>query len=116
GQISVLNSSGARVDPFDLGNYTITTVFSQPKNELDFVYGGRANAQRKLDFTFPTSLKVGVDERDQIRDMRSPFPRWNFVGPDRVANTADDLAGRYDILNTTYADGGGPYSGVANLQ
>jgi TonB-dependent receptor len=64
----------------------------------------------------PLTVKAGVDWREQIRDLRSPFPRWNFVGSDRVANTADDVASRYSVANPDYKDGGGPYSGLSTVE
>ena len=116
GRVSVRNSAGIEVDPYALGNYTIGTVFSQPKNELDFQYGGRASARRELQVVVPVTIKTGVDWREQIRDLRSPAPRWNFVGPDRVANTADDRASLYGVGNPDYRDGGGPYSGLSTVE
>jgi TonB-dependent receptor len=107
GEILVRNSAGQMVAPFTLGEYRILTVTSAPKNELDYIYGGKAYARRTFDLAVPINFKTGFDWREQIRDLRSAAPRWNFVGPDRVAGTADDLAGRYDLLETEFSEGVG---------
>ena len=91
GTITLRNAAGQAVAPYEIGNYTIGTVFSQPKDELDYLYGGQANLRRKFVVGLPLTLKAGLDWREQIRDLRSPFPRWDFVGPDGVAGSADDL-------------------------
>lgn len=115
GQIVVQNSAGVTVPAYTLGEYRILTATSAQKNELDYVYGGRAHARRRFDGTVPIIAKIGGEWREQIRDMRSPAPRWNFVGPDRVAGTPDDLAGRYDVLETEYFEGAGA-AGIKTAQ
>lgn len=114
-QIIVQNSSGSTVAPYTLGEYRILTATSAPKNELDYMYGGRAHARRRFDLIVPVTFKTGIDWREQIRDMRSAAPRWDFIGPDRVAGTADDLAGRYDLLDTEYFRGAG-VAGIKTAQ
>ncbi|MGH7956435.1 MAG: TonB-dependent receptor domain-containing protein, partial [Opitutaceae bacterium] len=51
----------------------------------------------------PLRLKAGVDVTRQDRDIRNPSPSYNFVGPDRIANTADDDVARYGIIDTDYS-------------
>jgi TonB-dependent receptor len=116
GTVTVQNATGQPVAPYELGDYVIATVFSQPKDELDVIWGGRGHFRRELPARFPLSLKAGLDWREQTRDLRSPFPRWDFVGPDGVAGSADDVASRHDVMNSGYTDGGGRHAAFATVQ
>src|SRR5207237_9658195 len=63
------------------------------------------NARADFVQRFPFSLKSGLQVQQQTRDIVKPGPgAYNFVGPDRIANTADDNASLYDIFDTQYSN------------
>ncbi len=114
GTISVLNSANAAVDWTNLSNYRITTLRSSPLDAKDIVSGYNGSLKRDLDFlSFPASIKVGGEIREQYRDIRRYQADTTFVGADGVGNTADDAAVRY--LDTNYY-GVEPFWGFPPIQ
>lgn len=116
GVVTAQNSQGQPVNPFDVNDYSIATVFSEINDERIWKYGGSANISRKLDDRFRTLVKLGLTQSILLRDQRGPAPRWNFVGPDGNANSGDDLAMRYDVTSDAYRDGGGPHTRVPSIR
>ena len=108
-KITVLDSTGTT--PIDLSNpanYNITSATFAPLDSADVFKTARVNARRDLGLSFSLALKAGLNLQEETRDIQSQNRgAWNFVGPDGVANTADDNAGRYDIADPQYA--GGPF-------
>jgi TonB-dependent receptor len=76
--------------------------------------GAFADLEREIDvLATPLKVKVGFSVREEDRDNRRYNERWTFIGPDHVANTADDNAGLF--LNTNYV-GVDPGYGEAPIQ
>ena len=82
-------------DPFSLAGYRIRTARSSQNDSVDMVRSARASVKRDFDGKVPLTFKAGFDVREQRRDIRYPQRTWTFVGPDGVANSADDVAGAY---------------------
>lgn len=96
GTITALTAAGSPIDYTNLGNYRINTVRSVPIDAKDQFNSIHANLKRELNMLpFQASLMAGFDIREQSRDIRRLDTTWNFVGPDGIANTADDNAGNY---------------------
>jgi iron complex outermembrane receptor protein len=99
-KIEVLNSTGtAPIDFLNIANYNITSANSQPDGPgIDVYKTAKTDVSRPLATSFPATIKVGAMVQQNIRDIVRNTPGgWTFVGPDHVANTADDSAGLYNI-------------------
>ncbi len=114
GKQTATDSTGQVLAPYKLSSYRLIQGQSQPRDEVENLGAIQASAQRHFAWVAPTQVKVGVDYRNQIRDIRSPTPRWDFVGPDKIGNTADDSAALYDVLNTGFTLGS-PIAGVKTI-
>jgi len=102
GAIAVRNTAGAPVDYRQLDSYTLDTVTLAPSKQISVTTSAFANAVRQFEGPLAFRLKTGVDVRREDRDFRNPTNTWTFVGPDRIANTADDSASRYGVLFDDY--------------
>lgn len=109
GSYVATTAAGAPVDLFALDQYLLQTGESNQLSSLDALVGAHLNARRSLDLRIPVQFRAGVDVRRQDRDIRVNDPVWTFVGPDRVANTADDLASRYDVIDDNYSRANAPF-------
>ncbi|MEY2881361.1 MAG: hypothetical protein RLZZ15_3741, partial [Verrucomicrobiota bacterium] len=116
--ISVKDSTGAPVDPYSLTSYLLNTANSDTLESSDVQRGARANAAR--DFRVlghPFIVKVGVEMRESIRDIRGTNPSYTFVGQDKVApnfaatsaaiRASDDNAGV--VLDEIFSQRNGPW-------
>jgi iron complex outermembrane receptor protein len=105
-RITVLDTAGANpIDLSNAANYNITSASFAPLDSADVFKTVRLNARRDLGLSFPLSLKGGLNLQEETRDIVSGNRgAFTFVGPDGVANTADDNAGRYDIADPQYAN------------
>jgi TonB-dependent receptor len=101
--MTATTTAGAPVDPTNINNATIGSVRNNQADVLAVIGSFNLNAQRSFSRTVPFTLKAGIDVRREQRDMRNPQLSRSFVGPDKVANTADDLVGRYDLEATGYS-------------
>jgi iron complex outermembrane recepter protein len=99
GTIRVTDASGAPLDPYDLSNYAITSVGSNPVTSLALQTGLQASAQRDFDWHLPVRLKTGIDFRLDQRDQKQANVTYPFVGADNRGSTSpvgsDDGAGRF---------------------
>ncbi len=104
-KITVLNTAGILpVDISDLSNYNITSASFAPLDSADVFKTARLNAKRDLGLSVPISIKVGAQVQEETRDIKGDNRgAYTFVGPDGLANTLDDNAGRYDIADPQYA-------------
>jgi iron complex outermembrane recepter protein len=110
GTFTATTTAGAPVDLFSLGSYSLQTADSNQRTSADTLVGAHVNARRELDFfRRSVSFRTGLDVRRQDRDIRTDAPVWTFVGPDRVANSADDLVSRYDVIDTVYSSSNAPF-------
>ncbi len=115
GRIEVLNAAGtAPVDYTNIANYRIVQVRTlEDGPAIDTIDTARLNASRVFSGLGHLKLKAGLQVQRQTRDItRDREGARNFVGPDHVANTADDMAGLYDIADTAYMSIGSPFGGV----
>ena len=101
--MTAATTAGVPVDGTNINNATIGSARSNQADVLAVVGSFNVNARRDFDLGIPLTLKTGLDLRREDRDMRNPQLSRNFVGPDRVANTADDVVGRYDLEATGYS-------------
>ena len=98
---TVQNAAGSAIDPYELSNYNLTTAQNSPVDGKAVMRGVYAEVDREVRlFGNPIRVKVGGAVREELRDNRRYNERWTFIGPDQVANTADDNAGAF--LNTDY--------------
>jgi iron complex outermembrane receptor protein len=109
GTFTATSTTGAPIDLFSLASYSLQTVDSAQRSSADVLVGAHLNARREFNLRVPFTLRAGADVRRQDRDIRSTGPVWTFVGPDRVANTADDLVSRYDVIDTVYSSANAPF-------
>jgi TonB-dependent receptor len=109
GTITASTTAGAPVDLFSLAPYSLQTADSNQRSSADVLIGAHVNARRDFNFRLPFTVRTGLDVRRQDRDIRTDAPVWTFVGPDRVANTADDLVSRYDVIDTVYSSANAPF-------
>ncbi len=104
GRVTVLRA-GVPLDGNDANNFRlISTGFPESRRSLDVVTAAKASLQRDFLRQVPLRLKAGVDLTRQDRDIRNPSPSFTFVGPDRIANTADDDIARYGLIDTSYSN------------
>ena len=81
------------IDQYNLANYRIGNSSNAPVDAKANMRNFRLNAERHLSgLSFPLSIKVGADQRTEIRDNRRYSESYTHVGRDGVANTADDSA------------------------
>ncbi|MES2696336.1 MAG: TonB-dependent receptor [Verrucomicrobiota bacterium] len=104
-QITVRNSAGAAVDPFDLSNYNLFVNGSIQTRDSDAESrGARFDATRKFfadAFKFSAKAGLAVREESAAYAMGQFFPA--YVGPDSRANSGDESITRSPIDLTNYA-------------
>ena len=88
------NATGAVIDPYAIGSYTLTTANGQALNAADLQRSAYANLRRDIP-GLPLTLKAGFDVRQVIRDTRTDTPTYTFIGANGTANNADDAAAPY---------------------
>ena len=125
GVIQVVKN-GATVDPFLLANQLVITtptsinntgyqgqVNSNQSNAVDQFRGAHANFQRDFSSRIPVSVRVGVDFRQNIRDIHTAAPVWRYNGPDGIYNSGDEAAAPF--LDSSFSGTTPPY-GFTNVQ
>lgn len=104
GTMTATTPAGAIVDGTDINHATINSARSNQADVFATIASANLHAARSLDLgRVPLRLKAGLDVRREDRDMRNPQLSRTFVGPDRVATTADDRVGLYDLEATQYS-------------
>lgn len=108
-RISVFNNTGTtQLNLADPANYNVGTAGTNPADSVDVFRTARFNARRDLNVSFPLAVKAGFQVTEQVRDIRKDNPgALTFVGPDKIANTADDRVSLYDLTDPQYSNG--PY-------
>jgi iron complex outermembrane receptor protein len=105
GRISVRNAAGQAVDPLQVQNFNFFLNGANTTRDNDSTAkSARIDVKRKF-FTDTTSfaVKSGISTNETYRARRSATFTPVYVGPDRVANTADDSVARSPIDLTNYA-------------
>jgi TonB-dependent receptor len=105
--ITAYDTAGVnKIDLSNASNYNISNVNFNPAASADVFKTARINAKRDLGLSFPATFKTGLNLQEETRDIRlDNRGNWNFVGPDGVANTADDNAGLYKLSDPQYSSG-----------
>jgi TonB-dependent receptor len=108
-RITVTDTAGRPVDPFDIRSYALNTANGDMRTTLDVQRSAFANMKRDFDARgVPLSLKAGLDVRNTMRDNRGSTPPFTFVGADRRATTTpvdplgsdDGAAVALDVVNS----------------
>ncbi len=106
--IEIFDNANARWDLNDLRNYTLGTANSTPRATRDEFATTSASLRRSLDIlSFPLSLELGANRRDQSRDIRRYNINWTYNGQNGdlspapfvspVANNQDNFYGFSDF-------------------
>ena len=99
GQITVTDGiTGAKVDPYDLGSYALSTASSTPQRSVSQHRTAFANASRDFHGRWPLTVKTGLDFRQASSDNRTVATNFNFVGADGRTSTTP-TAGSDDVAN-----------------
>lgn len=108
-KITTRSTTNEPIDYHQLGNYTFGSATTSPSLQQSVTSSAFTNIARSFESPISFRLKSGVDIRREDRDFRNPTDTWTFVGPDRVAASADDRMGLYDLVNTDYLSVKAPY-------
>ncbi|MBI5689075.1 MAG: TonB-dependent receptor [Verrucomicrobia bacterium] len=112
-RVTTRDPAGNLLDFTSLANWRLNSVTASPVDGEGTVRGAFFNVKRNLPaLPVPASLKAGIDIRNDTRDNRRYTNAWNYVGPDGIAGTADDSAGR--LLDTGYTED--PFWGFPRTQ
>lgn len=103
-QITTTLASGEVVNPRSLSNSFLTTATSLLRKSFDRKKNLKLTAQRTVDLLVPVTIKAGGDYRESIRDKRQESPTYTFLGPDGVANSRDDAAILYGLVDRRYSN------------
>jgi iron complex outermembrane receptor protein len=112
-------TTGAPVDPYKLDNYFLNSATSGHLETVHLERSAFANLRRDLGLRVPASVKIGIDARHSMRDVRQEGPTWTFVGPDGRPTAgatqpgSDDSATR--ILDESFSQRVAPY-GFGQIQ
>jgi len=101
-KITLTDASGALVDYTKIGNYHIESGAYYPdrgNDTADIQRSANLSAQRNLELRIPLALKVGLETRGQTRDILNASQSFTFLGADKLAGSADDLAGPWADSN-----------------
>lgn len=111
---SVRDASGAAIDPYSLTGYRLLTATNDPLDGKANVRSAYADVTRQIDaFSFPLAVKTGINVREEGRDNRRISETYTYLGPDGVANTADD--GAAPFIDKLYS-GTAPYFNEPSMQ
>lgn len=108
--ISATTTTGAPLDVSTLAPYNLTLVNTNPVDSFNTNNNAHANVSRYFRLgDVSLRVKVGADMRRVIAEARRPFRQWTFVGPDGVANNADNTAANYDLVDPSTSSLTTPY-------
>lgn len=108
--ITTQTAAGVPVDWRALGSYRLGLGTSgNPQETSNSTVGARGSAAREINVGVPVRMKVGFDVRRDRRDYKSAATNHTFIGPDGVANSADDSAARYDLVSESWSEVGLPF-------
>jgi iron complex outermembrane receptor protein len=108
------DAAGATLNPYSLDNYRVLTATNDPVDGKATVRSAYVDALRHFDtWSIPISVKAGINIREEGRDNRRYSETYTYLGPDRTANTADNIATPF--LDATYS-GSNPGFGSPAIQ
>jgi len=94
--ITVTDTTGAPLDPYNLNNYVVTQGTSNPQTDYAIQKNVNASMRREFSTRVPLVVKAGVDFRQDERDLRDANFNYQFVGTDGRGSTtpvgSDDSA------------------------
>jgi outer membrane receptor protein involved in Fe transport len=100
--ITVLDKTGKDTlgNVFDVRNpnYKITKVENNPVAAEDIIKTAQANVKRTFDFTIPTTIKIGVQDQFETRDVESYKVDWTPAGALALAGAVN----AFGLADTTY--------------
>lgn len=102
----------------NLGNYRVNTVLSNDRASDDERYSGQLNFRYPFVLKYPVTVKWGFSVNELAHNvyLRKNNESYTFVGPDHVANTADDNAAPFGEPNYRMNfDMGTNANGLTNL-
>lgn len=102
-QFVATTAAGAPVDAQDVRQAGLVNAVSTQSESPSRISSARLNARRDLGGPLPLTLRAGAAVHVDARDTRSRQLNYTFVGPDRVANSADDAVSRYDLVATAFS-------------
>ncbi len=110
-------TTGAPVNPYDIGTYALSTAGASPQTSRNVQNTAFGNLRRDFDGPFPLTLKAGLDVRQSRSDNRTANYSVNYLGPDGRATTTplggDDTALR--VYDEHYYQRAGLY-GIPRVQ
>ncbi len=112
--VSAADATGKPVNYYQLSNYTISNVAESTRQSQDVIRSGGASIARDFPAWIPFTIKLGGDYRQQTRDINKWSYSYNFVGADKKAGTADDLAG--GLLDENFSRRNSPWNFPQKLQ
>ena len=98
---TALSRTGAPVNIFDGGNYSITSGNSLQNDYNAEKIAGRADFTRDFAWRLPVSLKTGVLVDRMDRDNRRFLKTWNFR-PNGASDVTSRLAGGFDVFDEAF--------------
>ena len=99
---AVDNATRAPFDPFQLANYSLTTLTSNPRRGSDVNFTAFGNLRRDFLWRVPVTLKTGFDFSQTRRDNQAGAYSWTYRG----SNTPGSAA---PFLDTYFSQRTGPY-------
>lgn len=90
---TVTQTSGP--DIYDIANYTAAPLNHRDQRGEDSLLTAQINLTREFATTLPFTLKFGGKFREQERMAFQRNRRFNYLGPDGVANTNDEGLARF---------------------
>ena len=105
GTVTVRNAAGQAIDPLNVQNYNFFLNGASTTRDNDSTAkSARVDVKRKF-FTDASSvaLKTGASTSEQYRARRTSSFNPVYVGPDRIANNADDRVALSPVNLTNYA-------------
>ncbi len=80
-------ATGAAIDPYNLGTYSIVSATRQADRTYDLQRTAYGNLRRDFFTAIPFTLKTGFDVRESRRDFRGGTLTYNYTGRDGRAST-----------------------------
>ena len=108
-EISATTTAGVPVDIQAVGSYNLTLVNTNPVDSINTNKNANASVSRYFNIGAPLRVKLGVDARSVTSFADRPFRQWTFLGPDGIANNADNSAANYDLVDTGTSSVSAPY-------
>ena len=85
-------TTGAPIDPYNLGTYSIVSGTRQADRTFDLQRTAYGNLRRDFFTAIPFTLKTGFDLRQSLRDFRGGTITFNYVGRDGRASTTTRIS------------------------